>query len=207
MATANPTDTSGIFGDDFFHGLWVLNVLSWTDFSTFWIAPVSVWIKMAQMMTLLLKINTNGIRPRLRRFLLQHLSFQGVQRMMVRGCLIWHPLLPFQLGLTLVRGMVPMVMGHPQLVLWWNAMLNVDFEALPKGYLQLQGLVLLWHKPHLSSLTAGHYFPFCAFEEPTAGFLCPSGMGHYQLGSKGFWTINCQMGCIWSLGATNIVPL
>ena len=125
------------------------------------------------MMTLLMKIEPDGIRPRLSRFLLQHLSYQGLQRMMVRGCLTWHPLLPFQLGFTLDRGMVPMVMGHPQLVFRWNAMLNMDFGTLPKGYLQLQGLVHLWHRPHLSSLTAGHYLPLLCIRGANGGFPLP----------------------------------
>ena len=97
--------------------------------------------------------------------------------MMVRGCLIWHPLLPFQLGFTLDRGMVPMVMGHPQLVFRWNTMLNVAFEALPKGYLQLLGLVLLWHRPHLSSLTAGHYLPLLRIRGANGGFPLPQWHG------------------------------
>ena len=156
-------------------------MLSLTGFSTFWIPHVSVWTWKAQMMSLLIMINTNGIRPHLSCFLFQHLS-QGVHRIMVMVCLIWHTLLHFQLGFAMDRGAMPLTMGRLPLGFQWSTMLNMDLMASPKAYLQLLGLVLLWCRLHLYLLIAGHCLLLSCIRgvNTTIQFLCTSVKGLYQ---------------------------
>ena len=103
------------------------------------------------------------------------------------------------LGFPLDMDTIPMAKGCLQFAFQWSAMLNIDAMALPKGHLQLQRLVLLGCRLHLSLLTAGYCLLLPYIQGANAGFLCTSVKEHYQWidGHGGYFCVRWYLASFW----------